>query len=112
VSSSTARSEPELSPEDEERLREAHRRLREAVAAYEAFLGRELKPGEPVPVHQVGRTAEAQVTVEEAERELWRLREDLLGWVRPPWAPGAAHVADWFSDEDAIYDDISVGSEG
>ena len=40
----------------------------------------------------------------EAEAELWRLREELLHWRRPAWAPSAASVADWFSVEDADYD--------
>jgi hypothetical protein len=50
--------------------------------------------------------ARAQAEVEAAEDDRWRLREELLGWVRPPWAPGAGLVADWFSDEDAAYDEL------
>ncbi|MDA8295608.1 MAG: hypothetical protein M0004_03285 [Actinomycetota bacterium] len=44
--------------------------------------------------------------VEAAEDELWRLRQELLGLVRPLWAPGAGLVAYWFSDEDAAYDEL------
>jgi hypothetical protein len=100
-----ARSEKDLNDEERLRLAEAHRRLRTAVNAYEAFLGSELKPGEPVPVHDVKRVAAAQAEVEAAEQDLWKLREDLLGWVRPTWAPSATLVADWFSDDDAVYDE-------
>lgn len=70
------------------------------MAAYEPFLGRELKRGEPVPVHNADEMARAQAAIEQAEQELWRLREELLGWPRPSWAPDAALVADWFSKED------------
>lgn len=104
------RSEEQLSPEDRLVLEAAHRRLREAVAAYEPFLGRELKEGDAVPVHDLEQLAQAQAEIEGAERELWRLRETLLGWPRPTWAPGAALVADWFSVEDAVYDDVSSAS--
>jgi hypothetical protein len=107
VSSSVpARSEVDLRPAERQRLEEAHRKLREAVAAYEPFLGRELKPTEPVPVHGTEEMANAQAKIESAEQELWRLREELLGWARPAWAPDAALVADWFSEEDRSYDEL------
>ena len=48
-----------------------------------------------------------QEKVETAEDRLWQLREELLSWVRPAWAPSATFTADWFSDEDSIYDDLS-----
>ena len=38
---------------------------------------------------------------------LWQLREQLLGWARPPWAPRASLVGDWYSDEDADYDQMT-----
>jgi hypothetical protein len=38
-------------------------------------------------------------------RKLWQVREDVLRWPRPPRAPSATHVADWFSPEDAVYDE-------
>jgi hypothetical protein len=101
-----ARSEADLSPADRQRLEDAYRALREAVARYEPFLGRELRPGEPVPEHRSDDVASAQAEIGRAEQELWRLREALLGWARPPWAPGAALVAEWFSDEDRSYDDF------
>src|SRR5438132_233567 len=110
MSSVPTRSEDQLSPEDRQRLHDVHRRLRDAVAAYEPYSGRELNPGQPAPVQDGPKVAKAQAAVEAAERELWRLREELLGWVRPPWAPGAALVADWFSEDDSVYDDISSGS--
>jgi hypothetical protein len=103
MSARAARPEKELSPADRQRLEAAHGRLREAVAAYEEFVGRELS-GE-VPTHDLQDVAAAQAKIEDAERELWRLREELLGWSRPAWDPGAARVSDWFSDEDRVYDD-------
>jgi hypothetical protein len=102
-----ARSEADLSPAERQRLEDAYRALREAVARYEPFLGRELRPGEPLPVHRSEAVARVQGEIERAEQELWRLREALLGWARPPWAPDAALVADWFSEEDRSYDEFS-----
>lgn len=110
VSSLPARSEDLLSSEDRQRLAAAHRRLREAVASYEQYLGGELQSGEPSPVQDFHELAKAQARVEAAEQGLWHLREELLGWTRPPWAPGAALVADWFSEEDSVYDDVGSGS--
>jgi len=78
--------------------------LREAVAGYERFIGTTLTPGEDVPAHNAREMAEAQEAGDTAEAELWRLREELLGWRRPGWAPRAALVSDWFSDEDSVYD--------
>ena len=83
------------------------RGLRDAVAGYEPFVGLELTPGEPVPVHSAEEVARAQAEIERAEQELWRLREELLGWARPTWAPDAALVSDWFSEADRSYDEIS-----
>lgn len=100
-----ARREDELGPADHERLESAHRRLREAVDAYAPFLGGELRPGEPVPVQRLEDVARTQAAIETAEDELWRLREELLGSARPASAPRASQVAEWFSDEDRVYDD-------
>jgi hypothetical protein len=110
MSSSPVRSEDQLDTRQLKLLNDAHRRLRAAVADYGPFNGQELKPGKPVTVHNVEDVARAQAAVESAERELWRLREELLGWVRPSWAPSATLVADWFSDDDAIYDEIDAGT--
>ena len=60
------------------------------MRGYERFLGGELKPGEPVPVHSASEMAAAQAEVDTAEQELWRLREEILGQSRPPWAASAA----------------------
>jgi len=100
----------ELKPDERERLERAHRKLREAVEAYEQFLGGPLEPGREAAVHDARAVAKAQADVDEAEAELWRVREELLGWTRPPWAPAAALVPDWFSDEDRVYDDIETRS--
>ena len=106
-SSVPTRREDELSPADRQRLKDAHRALR---AAYEPFtLGTELQPGQPVPTHPLDKMAKAQAAVEAAERELWRLREELLGWARPSWAPTAASVSDWFSPDDSVYDEVDSG---
>jgi hypothetical protein len=110
VSSNPVHSEDQITPAQQQLLHDAYRHLRSAVAAYETFLGKELQSGQPVPVHNLQDMVAAQRDVEAAERELWRLREELLGWVRPSWAPGAALVADWLSDEDAIYDQMDAGS--
>jgi hypothetical protein len=110
VSSNLVHSEDQITPVQQQLLHDAYRQLRTAVVKYETFIGRELKPGQPVPVHDFEDMAGAQRDVEAAERELWRLREELLGWVRPSWAPGATLVADWLSDEDAIYDEMDAGA--
>jgi hypothetical protein len=98
----------ELKPDERARLERAHRRLREAVEAYEQFLGGPLEPGGEVPVQDARATEQAQIAVDAAEAELWRVREELLGWARPPWAPTAALVPDWFSEEDRVYDDVET----
>jgi hypothetical protein len=110
VSSNPVHSEDQITPAQQQLLHDAHRQLRAAVAHYETFIGTELKPGQPVPVHNLEDMARAQGDVEAAERELWRLREEVLGWVRPSWAPGATMVADWLSDEDSIYDEMDAGA--
>ena len=104
---SPSRAEAELSPEEHRALKAAHAELRAAVEAYEEFLGRELKPSEPVPVHSATAMREAQERVEVAEARLWGLRERYLGWSRPSWAPSATLVSDWFSDEDSVYDELA-----
>lgn len=101
-----SRSEAELSPEEHSALEEAHAELRAAVEGYEEFLGKELKPGEPVPASSATAMREAQERIEAAEARLWELRERYLDWSRPSWAPSATLVSDWFSDEDSIYDEL------
>jgi hypothetical protein len=105
VSATPRRSEGELTEDERARLENARRRLREAVSAYDQFIGRPLKMSEPLPAHDFGKVAHAQAEVEAAERALWQVREEVLHWPRPAWAPGATLVADWFSDEDAVYDE-------
>lgn len=106
------RSPQDLDPDDRARLEAAHRRVRETTAAYQKYLGQELKPGEDPPAFDVADVAAAQRDAEEAEARLWQLREELLGWSRPSWAPSAAFVADWFSEEDAAYDEVGVQNSG
>jgi len=83
--------------------------LRQAVEEYEPLVG-EPRRGSTVSVHPADQVAREQDAVETAERELWALREELLGWERPSWAPSAAFTADWFSDEDSVYDKPSSTS--
>lgn len=97
-----------LTDEQRSELERAHERLRLAVEAYEMFLGGPLEPGEGFPAVDSTEVVEAQRHVEEAEKQLWQLREAYLGWARPAWAPSAAFEADWFSAEDAIYDEVNA----
>jgi hypothetical protein len=53
------------------------------VSAYEAFLGTELGPLEPVIPANGKDVLEAQERIEAAEKRLWQLRERLHGWSRP-----------------------------
>ena len=101
---------PESALTDDQRseLERAHQRLRLAVEAYEKYLGGPIEPGQQFPILNVTEVAEVQRRVEEAEQELWRLREKYLGWVRPAWSPSATFEADWFSPEDAIYDEVNA----
>lgn len=99
------RTEQNLTDEERSRLDAAHRALDDAVAAYARFEGAVLESGRQIPVANADEVRSALEAVELAEDRLWQLREEVLGWTRPPWAPRAALVADWFSDEDTIYDD-------
>ena len=54
----------------------------------------------------VDTMAAAQARIDAAEQGLWHAREELLRWKRPSWAQRAADVADWFSDEDRVYDSL------
>lgn len=99
-----AKHENELSPKDRDRLLAAMSELRAAVADYDKFVVTEpldVKDVEPIPMAELAR---AQQRVTDAEGELWRLREELMGWARPTTLPGPALVADWFSKEDEVYD--------
>ena len=101
--------EGDLTAEERLLLEGAHRRLRDAVAAYQTLTAVALEAGAAVPAQDPRAVAAAQAEVEEAERELWKLRARVLGWVRPSWAPSAVFEADWFSDEDAVYDAVTAG---
>jgi hypothetical protein len=57
-------------------------------------------------VADVADLTQAQEAVEAAEKRLWLLCEELLGWTRPSWAPSASLTSDWFSEEDSVYDDV------
>jgi hypothetical protein len=111
VSATPAKSDSELTEQERAQLENAHRRLREAVVAYERTLGHALQPGGPVPAQDFDQVASAQAEVEAAERELWQIREEVLGWPRPSGAPRATHVADWFSAEDAVYDEAAEAGQ-
>lgn len=83
------RSVDSLEPGERERLERAHRRLRQTVE-------------DDGPLHRDAARSE----IRDAESALWQIRGELLGWARPAWAPNATLVADWFSDEDRIYDEV------
>ena len=100
----------DLSTEDRATLEAAHDRLRQTVGNYDKFVGGALPVGLDVPAFSAEEMEAAQVDVQEAEAELWRLREMLLGWRRPTWAQSATSVSDWFSEEDSDYDDYPLPS--
>ncbi|CAN5318911.1 hypothetical protein BH20ACT3_BH20ACT3_04230 [soil metagenome] len=87
------------------RLEAAQHDLVVAVEAYERSCAVPLGPGTTMSALDARQLERLQDAVASAEDRLWRLREELLGWSRPSWAPSAALVADWFSDADTIYDD-------
>jgi hypothetical protein len=98
------RTEAELPEADRGRLEAAHRRLSAAVADYERRFVTPVVEQGVIESSSDADMAAAQAEVEGAEDALWQLREQLLGWTRPPWAPGATQTSEWFSDEDTIYD--------
>ena len=100
-----SRSETELTVEEHRGLEQAFAELRDAVEAYEDFLGAELPLGEGLPIVKLDDMRAAQERVEAAEAQLWELRERILGWARPPWAPPATLVSDWILEDDPGYDD-------
>ena len=104
---SASHSESELTPEERRSLAAAHTELRDAVKNYEQYLGGELKPGTPIPVVRANELRDAQKRIEVSEENLWKLRERYFGWSRPASTPGASLVTDWFSEEDADYDQVS-----
>lgn len=104
---SPVRSLRDLTESERRALEVVHAELRAAVSAYEVFLGQSIQPGADVSTFEADETRLAQERVEAAERALWDLRERLLGWARPAWAPSATLVADWILEEDPGYDDIS-----
>jgi len=89
----------QLSVVEREVLARADDRLRYAVAEY---------------IRSVDDRADAariealQIELEAVEDQLWRHRVALLNWSRPPWAPSASLLADWFSPEDRVYDEMPV----
>ena len=101
-----------LTDEQRSELERADEQLRLAVEEYqecqENLGGGPLAPGQEFPVSNTPAVVEAQHRAEEAEQELWRIREEYLGWARPAWAPSATFEADWFSPEDAIYDEVNA----
>ncbi len=106
VSEPGPRSDHALSDEGHVRLKAALHDLRTAVGAYEKL--RSIDPlvrNRAASAADVERMRAAQEAIEAAEDRLWHVREELLGWARPSWAPSASLTSDWFSDEDSVYDD-------
>ena len=104
------RSLHELSADQQAGLTRALQRLCEAVAEYESSISTALHPSAAAPSRGRDDLAAAQDEIQAAESDLWQLREELLGWERPASAMRAELVADWFSDEDRIYDDLLAGT--
>jgi hypothetical protein len=75
----------------------ADRRLRDTVTEYVRVTD---------GLSDRAQTERLQVDIEAAEDELWQLRSRLLNWPRPAWAPSASLIADWFSVEDRVYDEV------
>jgi hypothetical protein len=98
------RPERDLADDERRELEAAHHELRKSVAAYEVFLATEIQTDKDAPRFDADELAAAQERVETAERALWELREQFLGWARPSWAPSATLVSDWILEEDAGYD--------
>ena len=104
-----SRSEHDLTEEERRLFVDAHAELRAAVAAFEPFRGKELEPQTAVPIASAKdpkEMREAKERIEAAEARIWELRERLLGWARPPWAPPATLVSDWILEDDPGYDDV------
>jgi hypothetical protein len=93
------RSEIPLTNNERELLEQAARSLHAAVAEYER---------ETSATSDRARIERVQLDLAAAEDRLWLLRSRLLNWTRPPWAPSASLVADWFSLEDSVYDEIGI----
>jgi hypothetical protein len=92
----SSRSEDDLTESERRELTAALDQLHAAVASREAA-------DDPVS---------AQEAIDRSEEHLRELRDRLLGWSRPPWVPRASLVADWFSNDDAIYDQITDPAAG
>jgi hypothetical protein len=92
----SSRSEDDLTQADRRQLEEALKELQAVVTASETAND----PGA------------AQEAIDRAEEHLWELRERLLGWSRPLWAPRASLVGDWFSSDDAVYDEMTDPAAG
>ena len=108
MSSASVPIETALTDDQRRTLESAHKALREAVLAYSQLHGPQPVADGVDPVWDDGAAiAGAQRAIEVAEATLWQLRAELLGWRRGPQTPSAALVADWVSDEDAVYDDLA-----
>lgn len=107
MSSAAAPLDAALSGVDRRRLEKAHGVLRDAVAAYSRLHApKPPQSGSGLVWGDGDEIAAAQRAVEVAEASLWQARAELLGWRRGSQTPSAALVADWFSDEDAVYDEL------
>ncbi|MCA1840048.1 MAG: hypothetical protein ABR507_10345 [Actinomycetota bacterium] len=99
MSIGATRSPEELTAEESAQLKAAHARLREAALAAERFRSQELKPGEDLEPKKIEEMAKVYAAIDSAERELWRLREKLLSWSRPPSAISARESIDWILED-------------
>ncbi len=96
------RSMDSLDASDRRRLDEAYAAFRGAIDTYfeaEAKSEHYISPDEHLRA------------VDTAEIVLWSLREKLLDWDRPAHLPPASSVIDWYSPEDAVYDDYEPSAQ-
>jgi len=98
------RTSGDLAPHDRARLEAVYNKLKAAARATQEFRGGCLEPGKNVEPMSARDMALAYSKVSTAEENLWRLREELLGWRRPAWSPPSTQLLDWFCEEDAAYD--------
>lgn len=97
----SGRNPEDLTPAEVAVLKAVYTRLKGEALAYVG-----VRDGPPAPSDEAH--ARALARVDEAEIEYWRARREILGEERPPSAQRAADIAEWFSDDDDVYDDLDL----
>lgn len=93
------RTHEELTPDEVEQLRRARTRLLEAAREADEFRGKELQPGKDPEPKNLDEMARAYAAVDNAERDVWELRERLMGWSRPASSISARESIDWLLED-------------